>query len=175
MQLASLNPLVALGHFLIQQKPSLRCIDRNDDKTIQLLYTIAQQIFGDGLKENELAITAEKLDEIHNQCTRAKSHLLEDALDESSRKCALDCLDRVLVRINEPRKKLTGSVLSNNDNDFVIKDWQFVDKYYEDHGSLNWETIFKLDKAKKNYFVIIQNGPVPNQHITDSRSKRSNI
>ncbi|KAI8061371.1 hypothetical protein BDF21DRAFT_138223 [Thamnidium elegans] len=58
LQLASFNPLVALGHFLIQQKPSLRHIDRNDDETIQLLYTIAQQIFGDGLKENEPVIKA---------------------------------------------------------------------------------------------------------------------
>ncbi len=94
-------------------------------------------------------ITAEDLDEIHDRCTRAKSYLLKDALEESSGKRALDCLDRVLVRINEPRKKPIGSVLSNNDNDFVIKDWQFVDKYYEDHGSLNWETIFKLGKAKE--------------------------
>lgn len=85
-------------------------------------------------------ITAEGLEEIHDQCTRAKSYMLEDALDKSSRKRALGCLDRVLVRINEPRKKPTGSVLSNNENDFVIKDWQFDDKYYEDHGSLNWET-----------------------------------
>lgn len=148
LQLPSLNPLVALGHFLIQQKPSLRSIDRNDDETIQLLYTIAQQIFGEGLKENESVITAEDRDKIHDQCTRAKSYLLEDVLDESSRKRTLDCLDKVLVRINNPRKKPTGSVLSNNFNDFVIKDWQFVDKYYEDHGSLNWEAIFQLGKAK---------------------------
>ena len=94
-------------------------------------------------------ITAEDLDEIHDQCTRAKSYLLEDALDESSRKRALDCLDRVLDRINEPRKKPTGSVLSNDDNDVAIKDWQFVDKYYEDHGSLNCEIVFKLGKAKE--------------------------
>ena len=149
LQLTSLTPLVALGHFPIQKKPSLRRIDWNDDKTIQSLYTIAQQIFGDGLKENESVITAEDLDEIHDRCTRAKSYLLKDALEESSGKRALDCLDRVLVRINEPRKKPIGSVLSNNDNDFVIKDWQSVDKYYEDHGSLNWETIFKLGKAKE--------------------------
>lgn len=90
LQPTSLNPLVALGHFLIQQKPSLRRIDRNDDKTVQLLYTIAQQIFGDGLKESESVITAEDLDEIHDQCTRAKSYLLEDVLDESSRKRTLD-------------------------------------------------------------------------------------
>ncbi|GAA5806288.1 hypothetical protein HPULCUR_011819 [Helicostylum pulchrum] len=276
LQPTSLNPLVALGHFLIQQKPSLRRIDRNDDKTVQLLYTIAQQIFGDGLKESESVITAEDLDEIHDQCTRAKSYLLEDVLDESSRKRTLDSfatgsslrsigfdvlldstpdvdsygdirsLDYSLYllqqslsnhdkslkffnlptlvfkwitlinrisdirgsallqnemsylrnqerqnfeqkysqmnpsqksvfdtithaidnkernphfflqgpagtgkTINEPRKKPTGSVLSNNDNDSVIKDWQFVDNYYEDHGSFNWEIIFKLGKAKE--------------------------
>ncbi|ORZ00457.1 hypothetical protein BCR43DRAFT_142049 [Syncephalastrum racemosum] len=42
-----LNPLVALGHFLIQQKPSLRSIDRYDDATVRQLYHIAQEIFGD--------------------------------------------------------------------------------------------------------------------------------
>ncbi|KAG2198978.1 hypothetical protein INT47_013162 [Mucor saturninus] len=64
-----------------------------------------------------------------------------------SRKRVLDCLDRILARINEPQKKPTGSVISNNDKDFLTKDWQFVD----DHGLLNWEIIFKLGKAKERF------------------------
>ncbi|KAI8642646.1 hypothetical protein BD408DRAFT_432242 [Parasitella parasitica] len=82
-----------------------------DDKTIQLLYTIAQQIFVDGLKQIESMIMAKDLDEIRDQCTRAKSYLLEDVLDESSKKRTVDCLDKVLVRVDEPRKKQTGYVL----------------------------------------------------------------
>lgn len=149
LQLTPLNPLVALGHFLIQQKPSLRSIDRNDDETIQLLYTIAQQIFSDALKENDSITTAEDLHEIHDQCTNAKSYLLEDVLDASSRKRTLDSLNQVLLMISEPRKKPTGSVLPNSDSDSATKDWQFVDKYHNDHGLFNWETIFEFGKARE--------------------------
>ncbi|KAF1802957.1 hypothetical protein FB192DRAFT_1300018 [Mucor lusitanicus] len=77
LQSSPLNPLVALGHFLIQQKPSIRYIDRNDDKTIQ-------EIFGEGLQQHESTITAKDLQDIHDQCTKAKSFLLEDVPNESS-------------------------------------------------------------------------------------------
>ncbi|KAI7847639.1 hypothetical protein BDC45DRAFT_412762, partial [Circinella umbellata] len=56
LQQSPLNPLVALGYFLIQQKLSLRYIERNDDETIRLLYTIAQQIFGNQLQKNKESI-----------------------------------------------------------------------------------------------------------------------
>lgn len=92
----------------------------------------------------ESVITEEDLNEIRNQCTKAKSYLLEDDQDGISKKRAVDCLNHVLTKINEPRKNPTGHLLSNND-----KDWQFVDKYYEDHGSLNWEAIFKLGKLNE--------------------------
>ncbi|KAG2222220.1 hypothetical protein INT45_014117 [Circinella minor] len=40
--------------------------ERNNDKTIQLLCTVAQHIYGDVLKKNDIMITAENLHEIHN-------------------------------------------------------------------------------------------------------------
>ncbi|OAD65534.1 hypothetical protein PHYBLDRAFT_64604 [Phycomyces blakesleeanus NRRL 1555(-)] len=94
------------------------------------------------------SVTTKELDDIHDHCIKAKLDPLDDALGESLIKRGLGRLDRVLVKINELRKKSTKSALPNNDKDLVIKDWGFVDKYYEDHGSLNWETIFKLGKAK---------------------------
>ncbi|GAA5813007.1 hypothetical protein MFLAVUS_006473 [Mucor flavus] len=76
----------------------------------------------------------------------AISILLEDHQGGSSKKRAVDCLDQVLTKINQPQKKATGSILSNND-----EDWKFVEKYYEDHGSLNWEAIFKLGKLNERF------------------------
>ncbi|KAI9004022.1 hypothetical protein CLU79DRAFT_378396 [Phycomyces nitens] len=173
LQSTPLNPLVALGDFLIQQKPSLRSIDRNDDETIQLLYAIAQQIFSDGLKQNESVITAEDLHEIYDQCTRARSYLLEDVLDPTWRKRTLDCLNQVLLKINETNKEPAVS-MPNSSSDSTIKDWQFVDKYHNDHGGFNWETVFELVE-QDNYLATIRDGLVSYLHITCTRSKSNNI
>lgn len=89
-------------------------------------------------------ITEEDLYRILDQCS--KSYLLEDDQDDSSRKRAVECLYQVLTKINEPRKKPTESVLSNN-----TKDWQFVDKHYEDRGFLSWEALFKLGKLNERF------------------------
>lgn len=97
------------------------------------------------MNEDESIIT-ENLSEIRDQCTKAKSFLLEDDQDGSSKKRAVDCLDQVLSKINEPRKKQTGPTFSKND-----EDWKFVEKYYEDHGSLNWEAIFNLGKLNERF------------------------
>lgn len=91
LQLIPLDPLIGSGIFPVQQTPSLRLIDRNDNEILKLLYAIAQQIFGDELKEAEPVIKEEDLQEIQDQCKRAKSYLLEDVQDASSRKRTPDC------------------------------------------------------------------------------------
>jgi hypothetical protein len=60
-----LDPLVALGHFLIKQKQSLSEMERKDDETIQLLYKIAGDIFGDAYAIEESA--AEKIEDVCSQ------------------------------------------------------------------------------------------------------------
>lgn len=138
-----LNPLVALGHFLIQQKLSLRHIDRNDDATIQLLYAIAKELFGDDSQNGPK--TADVLQQIHDQCTMAKTVLCEDVSNISSQKRTLACLDQVLHIINQ-QESTTASAIGTSDSGSA--DWQFVEKYHNDHGAFNWQTIFELGKAK---------------------------
>ncbi|KAG1323945.1 hypothetical protein G6F63_012790 [Rhizopus arrhizus] len=47
LQEIPLNPFVAVGHFLIEQKPSLADMIHRDDKTIIMLYELAKKVFGD--------------------------------------------------------------------------------------------------------------------------------
>jgi hypothetical protein len=62
-----LNQLVALGHFLGQQKKCILSIDKKHDPTIQLLYKISKEKF-----ENECQVEEEKLDIIKDLCYKAK-------------------------------------------------------------------------------------------------------
>ncbi|KAI7847821.1 hypothetical protein BDC45DRAFT_541557 [Circinella umbellata] len=118
LQDSRLNPLVALGYFLIQQKLSLRYIERSDDETIHLLYAIAQELFGDKSKENKEPIMLENLKEIYDECAKAKSYLLEDVSDPTPRNRTLYCLDSMLLKINQLGNSPTKSIPPNtNVND----------------------------------------------------------
>ncbi|KAL7327217.1 hypothetical protein PS15p_209440 [Mucor circinelloides] len=55
------NKLVALGHFLFQQKRNILSIGQKHDPTIQLLYQISKDKF-----ENECYVEEEKLAKILN-------------------------------------------------------------------------------------------------------------
>ncbi|KAI8394269.1 uncharacterized protein BYT42DRAFT_488958 [Radiomyces spectabilis] len=145
LQHTPLNPLVALGHFLIRQKPLLRDIDRNDDITIQQLYNIAKEIFGNDLQT--ASNTTDVLRQIYDQCSRARTALCEDVSDVSLRKRTIDCLDQILIIINDQQEP-SATALPNNTNNSRTKDWQFVEKCLNDHGSCNWESIFQLGKTK---------------------------
>lgn len=100
---APLEPVVALGHFFVEQKTSLLHIKRHDDATVQLLYSIAKRIF-----EGEVAADEDKDDaleeictESYNQLTMAKKLLIEDIPDDAARKGTIDCLDSGINFIND--------------------------------------------------------------------------
>ena len=42
-----LHPVAAIGHFLVEQKPSMLTMPKKDDPTIILLYEIAKRVFED--------------------------------------------------------------------------------------------------------------------------------
>ncbi|CAO3662927.1 unnamed protein product [Rhizopus microsporus] len=92
LQEIPLNPFVAVGHFLIEQKPSLADMIHRDDKTIIMLYELAKKVFGDQIQEEQYAA--------NSQCSTAKQFLLEDVQDVESRKRTLDCLDQALLYID---------------------------------------------------------------------------
>ena len=73
-------------------------MNRNDKQTIHLLYSIAEEIFGDALKEEGLTLTAGDIYDIHERCTKAKRYMLEDIQDPSSRERTLDCLNHILLK-----------------------------------------------------------------------------
>jgi hypothetical protein len=63
-----LNKLVALGHFLIQQKRNILSIGQKHDPAIQLLYQISKDKF-----ENECYVEEEKIVVIKDLCFKAKT------------------------------------------------------------------------------------------------------
>ncbi|KAG1167903.1 hypothetical protein G6F70_009384 [Rhizopus microsporus] len=102
LQEIPLNPFVAVGHFLIEQKPSLADMIHRDDKTIIMLYELAKKVFGDQIQEEQYAANSVKsvYNELNKQCSTAKQFLLEDVQDVESRKRTLDCLDQALLYID---------------------------------------------------------------------------
>ncbi|KAI7894945.1 uncharacterized protein EV154DRAFT_387963, partial [Mucor mucedo] len=65
-----LEPVVALAHFFVEQKTSLLHIKRNDDATVQLLYSIAKRVF-----EGELATDKDKDDALEEVCAESYNQL----------------------------------------------------------------------------------------------------
>lgn len=95
LQEIPLNPFVTVGHFLIEQKPSLADMIHRDDKTIIMLYELAKKVFGDQIQEEQDADNSVKnaYNKLNKRCSTAKQFLLEDVQDVESRKRILDCLD----------------------------------------------------------------------------------
>ncbi|EIE76860.1 hypothetical protein RO3G_01564 [Rhizopus delemar RA 99-880] len=75
-----LKPLVAVEHFLHKQKRTLLGMDskKRADETIQLLYTIAKQIF-----ENDITLEERTIDVLLNVCeqTQKQFHKIKEALE----------------------------------------------------------------------------------------------
>lgn len=152
-----LDPLVALGHFLIKQKQSLSEMERKDDKTIQLLYKIAKDIFGDVCEEEESA--NEKIEDIckqtYNVVNMAKQILIEDVKEEALRKRTVDFLDNGLTAIEELCSKHSTNALSRGkrarsaDNQTEDPDWRFVESFRLEQGSkMDWKVCFELGQEK---------------------------
>ncbi|KAI8394263.1 uncharacterized protein BYT42DRAFT_609993 [Radiomyces spectabilis] len=144
LQHTPLNPLVALGHFLIQRKRSLRDVARNDDITVKKIYNIAKGMFGDNLQHDS---DTDVLQEIYDQCNEARTALCEDVTDVTSRKRTIDCLDKIINMINDQQEAPTTPT-ANKPNNSDAKGWEFAENYRKDHGAFNWESIFQLGKTK---------------------------
>ncbi|KAG1135725.1 hypothetical protein G6F38_012577 [Rhizopus arrhizus] len=70
LQEIPLNPFIAVGHFLIEQKPSLADMIHRDDKTIIMLYELAKKVFGDQIQVEQDVANSE---EIANRLTLSKA------------------------------------------------------------------------------------------------------
>lgn len=147
LEAAPLNPLVAIGHVFLQQKVSLGMIQHSGDETVKLVYSIAREIYGDGSVFTEKVFTEQDLEEIRGQCVKAKLCLLEDVKDKKSRKRTLDCLDQVLAKVTQQKKKI-DSGQSKDLESSEVKDWLFVKEYHKEHGDFDWKMIFDLGKEK---------------------------
>ncbi|ORX42602.1 hypothetical protein DM01DRAFT_1330070 [Hesseltinella vesiculosa] len=162
-----LHPLAALGHFLIEQKPSILNIAAKDDPTIQLLYGIAKRVFGD-----EAAKEDARHDAISNICSKATSQfnlamslLAEDVPDARAQKRTRDCLNDGLELMDKLHTKYANVPSSSTTNDSTRfqnttneqpepplpsgnNDWQFVDNYRSQHGTkMDWVGCYQAGKA----------------------------
>ncbi|KAL7314697.1 hypothetical protein PS15m_006238 [Mucor circinelloides] len=109
-------------------------IQYSGDETVIMIYSIARDIYGDGSVSMEKAMTEKDLEEIQEQCVKAKLCLLEDVKDKKSRKRTLDCLDQVLAKVTQQKKKI-DSGQSKDSNSSEVKDWLFVEEYHKEHGN----------------------------------------
>ncbi|KAG2215405.1 hypothetical protein INT45_010425 [Circinella minor] len=99
------------------------------------------------------SITVEDLQEINDECTKAKRYLLEDVSNPNSRNRTLDCLDNILLKINELKINPTRSIPPNSADDSVIKDWDIVDKYYRDHEAK--ELVVEANQGDYHHKVML--------------------
>ena len=60
LQEIPLDLFVAVGYFLIEQKPSLADMIHRDDKTIIMLYELAKKVFGDQIQVEQGAANCVK-------------------------------------------------------------------------------------------------------------------
>lgn len=83
-----LHPLVAVAHFLIEQKLSLISMQNRQDLTVQKLFSLAKDIFGNEIDEYEnlLVVLEEVCNQTKSQFSKASKRLLEDIEDPESRK-----------------------------------------------------------------------------------------
>ncbi|CAO0799427.1 unnamed protein product [Mucor circinelloides] len=123
-------------------------IQHSGDETVKLIYSIAREIYGDGSVFTEKVLTEQDLEEIQGQCVKTKLCLLEDVKDKNSRKRTLDCLDQVLAKVTQRKKKIDSGQSKDSDSS-EVKEWLFVEEYNKEHGDFNWKTIFDLGKEKE--------------------------
>ncbi|KAG0182697.1 hypothetical protein DFQ29_002827 [Apophysomyces sp. BC1021] len=156
LQQNPLHPLVALGHFFIEQEPSLVSMKKRDDETIQLLYSIAKRVFEDEitLDEAKRGTLKDVCTHAYNQLNMARQTLIEDVPEEASRKRTIECLDDGMIFIEELRTKyrissspteITTATTSEQGN----QNWQFIDAYRNENGTdMDWNQCFEAGKQK---------------------------
>ncbi|ORX56876.1 hypothetical protein DM01DRAFT_1334435 [Hesseltinella vesiculosa] len=102
-----LDPLVAICHFFVEQKTSLISLERRDDPTLNLLYSVAKKIFGNDIQNHEemLIILERVCAQMEHQFRKAKSSLLDDVKDAGSLKRTAQHLDDGILYLNEICKR----------------------------------------------------------------------
>lgn len=115
-------------------------MDRNDDATIRLMYSIAEEIFGEEQYGDDG--DADMMKAIRDECLAGKSYLLEVVQDVVVRKQTLASLDQILELVD--RRTSVNDIQDE-------KNGEFAGNYFETHGTHNWEEIFNQGKAKGLY------------------------
>lgn len=127
-----LKPLVAVEHFLHKQKRTLLGMDskKRADETIQLLYTIAKQIF-----ENDITLEERTIDVLLNVCeqTQKQFHKIKEALE---------------IENLEELKKKKNAQESMPKTDICI--WRHAKQSIDAHLYLSFQLCQKKQKKKKD-------------------------
>lgn len=162
-----LHPLVAVAHFLIEQKLSLISMQNRQDLTIQKLFSLAKGIFGNEIDEYEnlLVVLEEVCNQTKSQFSKASKRLLEDIEDPESIKRTAKCLDDGILYVNEVCRKhhitaepLNPSSVGSSSSSTPSRDllpapkqenpnWVFIDsarKHLKD--KMDWEACFQIGK-----------------------------
>ncbi|GAA5799251.1 hypothetical protein HPULCUR_004661 [Helicostylum pulchrum] len=162
-----LNPLVALEHFLSQQKRSILSIDKKEDPTIQLMYQVSKEKF-----ENECQVEEEKLEVIKDLCSKARRQFQKilTCLDkgESTEKIEKYAKDGEEFFFRQERK-FTGkdrdvtpigdtpdisnlSTLSSNNDTATKDDLDYIENYkVNNNGRMKWEKCYN-EGQKEGFF-----------------------
>ncbi|KAG1136485.1 hypothetical protein G6F37_011987 [Rhizopus arrhizus] len=166
-----LHPLVAVAHFLIEQKLSLIAMEHKEDPTIQQLFALAKDIFGNDIQEYEnLSVVLQQVcNQARSQFSKANKRLLEDVEDPEARKRTARCLDDGILYVNEICRKnhiaikpLTTSLESSSEastssstpsqdllpaSEHENPDWAFIDSARKHmKNKMDWETCFQIGK-----------------------------
>ncbi|KAG1448618.1 hypothetical protein G6F46_011302 [Rhizopus delemar] len=166
-----LHPLVAVAHFLIEQKLSLISMQHRQDPIIQQLFGLAKDSFGTDIEEYEnlLVVLQQVCNQTNSQFSKANKRLLEDVEDPDSRKRTAKCLDDGILYVNEICRKhhitaeplnpslnsssVGSSSSSTSSRDFLPApehknlNWAFIDsvrKHLKD--KMDWEDFFQIGK-----------------------------
>jgi hypothetical protein len=164
-----LNQLVALGHFLGQQKKCILSIDKKHDPTIQLLYKISKEKF-----ENECQVEEEKLDIIKDLCYKAKRQFQRilssiekgDSMDEAEKyaKDGEEFFYRQEKKFNgevrqttpiEDTPNITDLSSPQINNTTHKDDFDYIESYKaKNNGRMKWEICYTQGKNEGFFYWL---------------------
>lgn len=107
-----LDPLVAVAHFLIEQKQSLISMGLREDITIQMLFRFAKEIFrGDIGKYDNIVDTLQYVcTQSRQQLLEVRSALVEDVKSSNTRKRTTKMLENSILFVDQICRKHCLSV-----------------------------------------------------------------
>ncbi|RCH82298.1 hypothetical protein CU098_005426, partial [Rhizopus stolonifer] len=139
-----LNKLVALGHFLIQQKRNILSIGRKHDPTIQLLYQISEDKF-----ENECYVEEEKLVVIKDLCFKAKTQF--EKIVKCLQKERKFNKNRETTPI-EDTPDISNLITVSYNNDIAMDERSFTEEFKIKQGRMSWERCY--DEGRNRGFFL---------------------